>query len=87
MQNFSCINQNVFRRWRKPLPTTSLVIVFHNEAWCTLMRTIYSVLETTPKALLTEIILVDDKSEVDKRPEGRDRNILLNRGIIYFDNI
>ena len=33
------------------------------------MRTVYSVLETTPKILLKEIILVDDKSDVEKRPE------------------
>jgi polypeptide N-acetylgalactosaminyltransferase len=57
------------KRWKKPLPTTSVVIVFHNEATCTLLRTVYSILGTTPKILLTEIILVDDKSEIDKRPE------------------
>ena len=33
------------------------------------MRTVYSVLETTPKVLLKEIILVDDKSDVAIRPE------------------
>jgi len=57
------------KRWKKPLPTTSIVIVFHNEATCTLLRTVYSILGTTPKILLTEIILVNDKSEIDKRPE------------------
>ena len=43
--------------------------MFHNEAWCSLLRTVYSVLETTPKILLKEIILVDDKSDVENRPE------------------
>ena len=46
-----------------------MIIVFHNEAWCTLLRTIYSVLHTTPRILLREIILVDDKSEIEQRPE------------------
>ena len=51
---------------RKPLPDNSIIIVFHNEAWCTLLRTIYSILHTTPKALLREIILVDDKGRYGK---------------------
>ncbi|XP_043921433.1 polypeptide N-acetylgalactosaminyltransferase 12 [Protopterus annectens] len=47
------------------LPTTSVVIAFYNEAWSTLLRTVHSVLETSPDILLEEIILVDDYSDRD----------------------
>ncbi|XP_027557355.1 polypeptide N-acetylgalactosaminyltransferase 6-like, partial [Neopelma chrysocephalum] len=55
-----CIDQK-FKRC-PPLPSTSVVIVFHNEAWSTLLRTVYSVLHSAPASLLREVILVDDAS-------------------------
>ena len=47
------------------LPNASVVIIFHNEAWSTLLRTVHSVLDRTPPQLLHEIILVDDLSDMD----------------------
>ncbi|KAJ8253294.1 hypothetical protein GJAV_G00211270 [Gymnothorax javanicus] len=55
-----CIEQT-FKRC-PPLMKTSVIIVFHNEAWSTLLRTVYSVLHTSPAIFLEEILLVDDAS-------------------------
>lgn len=44
------------------LPTVSVVIVIHNEAWLTMVRTIASIIDRSPLDLLKEIILVDDAS-------------------------
>ncbi|KAM4626733.1 polypeptide N-acetylgalactosaminyltransferase 3 [Discoglossus pictus] len=68
-----CIEQK-FKRCPS-LPTTSIIIVFHNEAWSTLIRTVYSVMYTSPAILLKEIILVDDASVDDYLQEDLDKYV------------
>ncbi|XP_069110919.1 probable N-acetylgalactosaminyltransferase 9 isoform X2 [Argopecten irradians] len=50
----------------KDLPSASVVIIFHNEAWSPLLRTAHSVVNRSPPEYLHEVILLDDFSD---RPE------------------
>ncbi|BFZ15014.1 hypothetical protein BsWGS_18053 [Bradybaena similaris] len=47
------------------LPEISVIFIFYNEAWTTLLRSVHSVINRTPVHVLKEIILVDDYSDFD----------------------
>ena len=52
-----------------------MVLVFFNEGWSTLMRTVHSVINTSPPELLAEVILVDDFSTKEDTKEKLDNYV------------
>lgn len=54
------------------LPTTSVIVIFYNEPYSVLLRTVHSTLNTCVGRLLKQIILVDDGSTNDELGEKLD---------------
>ncbi|XP_011616783.1 N-acetylgalactosaminyltransferase 7 isoform X1 [Takifugu rubripes] len=63
-RSISDIRHDECKYWHydENLLTSSVVIVFHNEGWSTLMRTVHSVIKRTPRRYLAEIVMIDDFS-------------------------
>lgn len=51
-------------KYHENLPKCSVIIIFHNEDWFALMRTVHSVIRHSPIDLIEEILLVDDASDM-----------------------
>lgn len=49
-------------QYSENLPVTSVILIFHNEPFSLIMRSIFAVFKRTPPELLGEIVLVDDRS-------------------------
>jgi polypeptide N-acetylgalactosaminyltransferase len=53
-------------KYEYDLPTASVIFIFKNERWSVVLRSIYSIVNRSPRHLLKEIILVDDQSELEE---------------------
>jgi len=52
------------KHWVYPdqMVDVSVILVFHNEGWSTLMRTVHSVINMSPPEMLAEVVMIDDHS-------------------------
>ncbi|XP_048758262.1 polypeptide N-acetylgalactosaminyltransferase 5-like isoform X2 [Ostrea edulis] len=69
------------KSYRRNLPTASVVVIFYNEAWSVLWRTVHSIWNNSPRRLLREIILVDDASVHEHLGERLDQEVARFRDV------
>ncbi|PAV68298.1 hypothetical protein WR25_12949 isoform F [Diploscapter pachys] len=66
----------------KKLPSASVVIIFTDEAWTPLMRTVHSVVNRSPPELLKEVVLLDDNSQREELKGHLDEYIKRFGGLV-----
>lgn len=66
------------RQYLAKLPDVSIVIIFFNEHFKTLLRSVHSIVNRTPPELLKQIVLVDDGSEWDSLKQQLDDYLSLH---------
>ncbi|CAJ0578913.1 unnamed protein product, partial [Mesorhabditis spiculigera] len=57
------------------LPSTSVVIIFTDESYSALLRTVHSVINRSPPELLLEVVLVDDNSHLPELGEKLEKHL------------
>eukprot|EP00911_Craspedida_sp_UC1_P001026 UC1_evm1s768 len=72
-RDVGCLKKKYYPQ--RELPTTTVIIIFYNEARSTLLRTAWSVLDRSPKRLIKEILLVDDGSSMEHLKYDLDREV------------
>ena len=66
----------------KKLPRVSVIIVFHNEGWSPLLRTVHTVIKQSPPEVLGEIVMVDDFSAKAHLKEQLDEHLKQFNGLV-----
>ncbi|XP_051858032.1 N-acetylgalactosaminyltransferase 4-like isoform X1 [Drosophila albomicans] len=66
------------RQYLAKLPKVSVVIIFFNEHFKTLLRSVYSIINRSPPELLQQIVLVDDGSEWESLKQQLDDYVSLH---------
>ncbi|KAF6025292.1 GALNT7 [Bugula neritina] len=70
--------------WHYPtdLPSASVILVFHNEGFSTLVRTVHSVINTSPPQYLKEIVMVDDFSDKEHLKDKLEEYLRQFKGLV-----
>jgi polypeptide N-acetylgalactosaminyltransferase len=76
------------KKYLKQLSKASIIIVFYDEYWSILLRTLHSIYNRTPHELLREIILVNDNSTLDELYEPLEKYVKEHfKGLVWIHKL